>query len=462
MVYLIPGVMDGAANGIEFVIQKTISRLLCGLATLSLATGPIALQAQNSTTGGLNIPADVRILGKNDPNDRAATAVVNGTVITGTDVDQRVALLVAASEGELPPEELNRVKMQVLRNLIDETLQIQAAEALEVPVVDAEVEQRYDDLARQNFASDPKRMDTYLTSVGSSPASLKRQIRGELAWNNVIRRNISPFVNVSAEEVREDIARREAEKGTEEYRLGEIYLSATPETREAVLQNGIQIVRQLQQGGSFVAYARQFSESSTAVNGGDLGFLKLGTLPAAMADQARQMQPGQLVGPFEIPGGFVIMYLIDKRTIGLADPRDALLSLKQVSITFAPGTNEAVAAKQIEAFSNAVRNIRGCGDADAVAARIGAEVVENQIRARALPEQLQAPLLSIQVGQATPPFGSITDGVRVLVLCGRDDPEVDNSADFEEIMQQKESERIQKRAQRYLRDLRNDAFIEWD
>ena len=462
MVYLIPGVMDGAANGIECVIQKTISRLLCGLASLSLATGPIALQAQNSTTGGLNIPADVRILGKNDPNDRAATAVVNGTVITGTDVDQRVALLVAASEGELPPEELNRVKMQVLRNLIDETLQIQAAEALEVPVEDAEVEQRYADLARQNFASDPKRMDTYLTSVGSSPASLKRQIRGELAWNNVIRRNISPFVNVSAEEVREDIARREAEKGTEEYRLGEIYLSATPETREAVFQNGIQIVRQLQQGGSFVAYARQFSESSTAVNGGDLGFLKLGTLPTAMADQARQMQPGQLVGPFEIPGGFVIMYLIDKRTIGLADPRDALLSLKQVSITFAPGTNEAVATKQIEAFSAAVGNIRGCGDADAVAARIGAEVVENQIRARALPEQLQVPLLSIQVGQATPPFGSITDGVRVLVLCGRDDPEADNSADFEEIMQQKESERIQKRAQRYLRDLRNDAFIEWD
>ena len=444
------------------MIQKTFSRLLCGIATATLAIAPIAAQAQTTGSGSLIIPPDVRVMGKNDPNDRAATAVVNGTVITGTDVDQRVALLVAASEGELPQEELLRVKMQVLRNLIDETLQIQAAETLEVPVEDEPVDRRYAELARQNFGTDPARMDTYLTSIGSSPASLKRQIRGELAWNNVIRRNVTPFVNVSEEEVREELARRDAERGTEEFRLGEIYLSATPETGEAVFQNAVQIVRQLQQGGSFVAYARQFSESSSAVNGGDLGFLKLNTLPTAMAEQARQMQPGQLVGPFEIPGGFVIMYLIDKRTIGRADPRDALLSLKQISIAFDATTSEAAAAKQVEAFTKAVSTIRGCGDAEAVAAQIGADVVENQIRARSLPEQLQAPLLSMQVGQSTPPFGSISDGVRVLVLCGRDDPEQENAADFEETMAQKESERIQKRAQRYLRDLRNDAFIEYN
>ena len=444
------------------MIQKTFSRLLCGIATATLAIAPIAAQAQTTGSGSLIIPPDVRVMGKNDPNDRAATAVVNGTVITGTDVDQRVALLVAASEGELPQEELLRVKMQVLRNLIDETLQIQAAETLEVPVEDEQVDRRYTELARQNFGTDPARMDTYLTSIGSSPASLKRQIRGELAWNNVIRRNVTPFVNVSEEEVREELARRDAERGTEEFRLGEIYLSATPETGEAVFQNAVQIVRQLQQGGSFVAYARQFSESSSAVNGGDLGFLKLNTLPTAMAEQARQMQPGQLVGPFEIPGGFVIMYLIDKRTIGRADPRDALLSLKQISIAFDATTSEPAAAKQIEAFTKAVSTIRGCGDAEAVAAQIGADVVENQIRARSLPEQLQAPLLSMQVGQSTPPFGSISDGVRVLVLCGRDDPEQENAADFEETMAQKESERIQKRAQRYLRDLRNDAFIEYN
>ena len=81
---------------------------------------------------------------------------------------------------------------------------------------------------------------------------------------------------------------------------------------EAVLANMNRIVEQLQAGGSFVAYARQFSEASTAIQGGDTGFLRIGTLPAPMADAVRQMQPGQLVGPLAIPGGFTIVYLIDK------------------------------------------------------------------------------------------------------------------------------------------------------
>lgn len=448
------------------VIEMTFPKFLTGLAALSLASSPIALQAQDAVTpntgNSLGIPADVNLLSENDPNNRSATALVNGTVITGTDVDHRVALLVAASQGELPPEELQRVRMQVLRNLIDETLQIQDAAVQEMPVSDAEVNQRYSQVATQNFSTDPARMDSYLIGIGSSPASLKRQIRGEIAWSNVIRRNISPFVNVSEEEAREELQRREAERGTEEYRLGEIYLSATPESKAAVLENANQIVAQLQQGGSFVAYARQFSESSTSSVGGDLGFVRLNTLPTEMATRARQMAPGQLVGPFDIPGGLVIMYLIDKKQLGMADPRDAMLSLKQISIGFDPATTAEQADVRVQQFTDAVARMRGCGDANAVAATIGAEVVENEIRARALPEQLQTPLLSIQIGQTTPPFGSVADGVRVLMLCGRDDPQSAAGPTIEEIIQQKEEERIQKRAQRYLRDLRSDAYIEYD
>ena len=55
-----------------------------------------------------------------NPNLRTATAIVNGHVITGTDVDQRVALVTSASNNELSVEELRRLRMQVLRNLIDE------------------------------------------------------------------------------------------------------------------------------------------------------------------------------------------------------------------------------------------------------------------------------------------------------------------------------------------------------
>ena len=104
----------------------------------------------------------------------------------------------------------------------------------------------------------------------------------------------------------------------------------------------------------------------------------------------------------------------------------------------------------------------GCGRVDETAAKIGAEVVDNdQVRVRDLPPPLQEMLLKLQIGQATPPFGSQKEGVRVLVLCGRDDPQTASDPSFEQIMAQLEEERVGRRAQRYLRDLRRDAVIDY-
>ncbi len=45
------------------------------------------------------------------------------------------------------------------------------------------------------------------------------------------------------------------------------------------------------------------------------------------------------------------------------------------------------------------------------------------------------------------------------MLCGRDDAQAESGPDFDQLMGQIEDERVNKRAQRYLRDLRNDAYI---
>ncbi len=451
---------------------NTIASLLAAAATLGLAAAPVAAQAQAAqpaspqgpASNPLGLPDNITMLTQNDPNARKPTAVVNGTVITGTDVDERAALVTAASQAEIPPEEMIRLRMQVLRNLIDETLQIQEAAALEIEISQAEVDAQYAEVAGRNFGTDLARMDQYLRSIGSSQASLKRQIRGEIAWRRLLGRNVAPFINVSEEEVREVMQRLEESRGTDEFRVGEIFLSATPENREAVQQNAQRILEQLRVGGSFVAYARQFSEATTAAVGGDLGWIRLPQLQSPQLEEiVAQMQPGQLVGPVEIPGGFWIVYLIEKRQVLMADPRNAVLSLKQVAVTFPQGTSEAQATAKIEEFNLAVQSIRGCGDVERAAGQVGAEVVTNDgIQAGQLPPQLQTAMLEMQIGQATPLFGSLEDGVRTLVLCGRDDPQVAAGPDFDTMLDQMEQERINKRAQRYLRDLRNDAFIEYN
>ncbi len=92
---------------------------------------------------------------------------------------------------------------------------------------------------------------------------------------------------------------------------------------------------------------------------------------------------------------------------------------------------------------------------------MGAQVVTNDnIPVRALPEALQQTMLKLNVGETTPPFGSLEEGVRVLMLCGRDDPSPEAGPNYDQLMAQLEDDRVGKRAQRYLRDLRRDAVVE--
>ena len=50
----------------------------------------------------------------------------------------------------------------------------------------------------------------------------------------------------------------------------------------------------------------------------------------------------------------------------------------------------------------------------------------------------------------------------MLMLCGRDDPQVEAGPDQAELAAQLEDERINRRWQRYLRDLRRDAVIDYN
>lgn len=435
------------------------------LALTTMISAPIMAQTvadDGVAEARLNIPGGQQLFGKSNPNLRRATAVVNGEIITGTDVDHRVALTLDASGVQVPDAERDAVRAQILSNLVDETLKIQEAKSNEVEVSDTEVEEYYARIVPQNFKRTVAQNEAYLASIGASSSSLKRQIKGELAWNRLLRRNVEPQINVSDQEVLSIIERINANKGKPEYNLSEIYLSATPENEAQVAETARRIIDQLRQGGSFAAYARQYSEASSAVVGGDLGWLNLGQLPASLAQAAANMDTSQLV-LVPSPGGMSLLLLKDKRQVATADARDSVLSLKQIALNFPAGTTDEQARPQIEQFQSETQKINGCGAADEMALNMKAEVVNRDgIRIRDLPGQLADVMLALQVGRSTPPYGSVAEGVRVFVICGRDAPADANAPSFEQIMSSIEEDRVNKRARIYLRDLRRDAIISFN
>ena len=174
------------------------------------------------------------------------------------------------------------------------------------------------------------------------------------------------------------------------------------------------------------------------------------------------LEKGQVSDPVRVQGGVTIVALVDKRRALTADPADAVLNLKQLAVSFKAGTTEAQAADLVKRLQERTQAMGGCGRAEEVGAELGAEVVANdQVRIRDLPAPLQTLMQQIQVGQATPPFGSRNEGVRVLVLCGRDDPQQQAGPSFDEVYAQLNDERVNRAARRYLRDLRRDAVVDY-
>ena len=444
-----------------------VGALLAAAATSAIAQQQAADQAPvanaPSSTQALRLPENPQIFGTAMPSVIKATAIVNGDVITQTDVDQRLALLAIANMAngaKIPPEEIDPLRQQVLRNLIDETLEIQAAKNDKIEWKKSDIDRTVERVAA-GVKQTPDQLAKFLEANGSSIASLRRQIEGEIAWQRLQSAKIESGVSVGDDEVKAVLDKLNASKGTEEYKVGEIFLSSTPDTQAQTLANANKILEQLKNGASFAGYARQYSEASTAAVGGDLGWVRPEQLPAPIAATLRDMGPGTVSNPIPVPGGVSIIAVQDTRKILTRDPRDAVLSLKQISISFPKGTSREVAEPIVARFGEAARNVGGCGGADKIAAEFHGEIVQQDgVKMRDLPPALQQMMLEMQVGQATQPFGSLEEGVRTLVICGRD--EVDPTApSYDEIYSQLNEERVNNRSRRYLRDLRRDAVIEF-
>ena len=453
---------------VAFRVNRTRTLIVGAAVTLGLASGAIAQEtpqaeeeqpAANSSQS-LRLPQNPQVFGTAMPSVVKATAIVNGDIITQTDIEQRLALLAIAQGGKIPDEERQRLSEQVLRNLIDEDLQIQAAKTEKIDVKKSDIDRTVQRVA-QNVKKTPDELAAFLEANGSNIKSLRRQIEGEVAWQRLQRAKIESGVSVGDDEVKAVLDKMNASKGTEEYRVSEIYLSATPSTEAQTLDNANKILAQLRTGASFAGYARQYSEASTAAVGGDLGWVRPEQLPTPLATALRDMPAGAISNPIPVPGGFSIIAIQDTRKILTADPRDAILSLKQVSISFPKGTSRTSAEPIVARFAEAAKSVGGCGGAEKIATDFHGEVVSSDgVKMRDLPPALQRLMMPMQVGQATQPFGSLDEGVRVLVICGRDEAQ-SSAPSYDDVYNQLNEERVNSRSRRYLRDLRRDAVIEF-
>ncbi|WP_296335402.1 peptidylprolyl isomerase [Reyranella sp.] len=388
-------------------------------------------------------------------------ARVNDDAITDFDLSQRIQFAVKTTGLTDSPDLRQRMAAQVLRQMIDERLQIQNAKRLGMPTSDAEVQQRLGEIERGAGMS-PGQFKLFLQSIGVSHDIAAQQFEAQLAWGKIVRRRVRPQVEVSEAEIDDALARLRANMGKTESRVAEIFVPVDrTDGAEDAKRNADRILDQLKRGAPFAAVAQQFSQGASAQTGGDLGWVLPGSLDPALDAAIDRLQVRQFSDPIRSASGWHVLYVVDRRQFAATRPDDVRLNLVQLTLSLpvnasAEETNRAsadaqkamAAVRQCTDLHAQARQLKGATSGDLRGVRIG-DLSANR--------QMYEEIPRLQVGGTAGPF-RVAEGLQIVSLCSRDGG--GGLPTREAIQQQILLQKLEAAGRRYMRDLRRTATVD--
>ncbi|WP_041855314.1 SurA N-terminal domain-containing protein [Candidatus Korobacter versatilis] len=270
-------------------------------------------------------------------------ARVNGHKITRPEVEKYYKNQIAGSPQQPSDEQADNLRLNILRELINNEILMQRAEKLGLLATDEEVD------SKVNAAKAPysqEQFDARLKERGITMDDFRRDLRRSITIDKVINKEITSKINVSDGDISSYYNAHKAEFNLIEpqYHMAQILVTPQPNPQVKNLQKANndaeakkkiqQLVNRLDSGEDFASVAMNYSEQpEISPNGGDLGFIPESSLKGDKLafDAVARLKPGQYTGvlPIVDPSnkqvlGYRILKLIAKESSGqreLNDPR---------------------------------------------------------------------------------------------------------------------------------------------
>ncbi len=243
-------------------------------------------------------------------------AIVDEDVILNSEVQRAVENVKAQyvkQPGQLPPEDI--LRKQVLERLILLRLQVERASSGGVRISDNELNQAVQNIATQNKIT-IEQLRAQLDSEGLSYEEFRNNMKDELTVQRLRQSYVQSRVQVSDTEIDQLLSVREV--GGPEVRLANILVAlpdgATPE-QLAKAQDKITRIKAMIDKGEmdFSSAAIRFSDSQNALEGGEIGWRTVDSIPPAFVNMIREMKPGDITNPVRGPSGFQLIKLSETR-----------------------------------------------------------------------------------------------------------------------------------------------------
>ncbi|MCP4330063.1 MAG: hypothetical protein GY791_16680 [Alphaproteobacteria bacterium] len=385
-------------------------------------------------------------------------AVVNEDAISVYDLLARLRMVVLTTNLPDNAQTRNSLAPQILRTLIDERLQLQEAERLSIGVDDEEV------------AASIKRMESQLQLPEGGVAGILRQanipistlrdqVKSQIAWSKVVSTRLRPTVTIGEDEIQNYLETLRANLGKPQFRIGEIFLAVdTPANDVEVRDRARKLSQEIREGARFQAMARQFSESSSAAAGGDIGWIRLDQLQPEIAAVVKTMDERQVSDPIRTNEGYSIIILAGQRNEKLPEPVE-VVALQQINLPFGVGASNAEIQSQIELARTVSEVVSGCDDLESAGREMGARVSQRlaDLEVEDLTPAMRKAIAGLPTGRASPPVTQ-EQGVNVVMVCERS--QKNGLPSDREVTNQLATAKLNLLARRYMRDLRNTAFVD--
>ena len=434
---------------------------LCGGAAPTWADGPAATPAPAAAAPAA--PAAAAAAPAASGTDAASiVAIVNGDIISREDVDNRRRLFALSSGLPLAPDVLDRLTPQITRQLIDERLRLQEVQRRRILVADTDIARAIQEVEMRN-SMPAGTLRKRLASDGVAYRTLVDQIRVQIGWSRVLRQILGTQLHVSDADIAEQERLLKQQIGQPEYHVGEIFIPVeNPAQAEDARRFADTVIQQLRAGAPFSVVAAQFSQSQTALVGGDLGWVQPAQLDPAVVRVLNEMPPGAVSNPIRVPGGYAVVTLHSKREIG--NDTGTALTVRQAFLPFTSRLDPAnPTEQQKQTLAKAQQLSATAQNCDAVeAAGKAAGSIRppdpGELRLETIPPAMHAVLEKLPDGKPSGPLVS-EDGILVIMVCARVQKNF-GIPSHDELGQRLIDERIELASRQRQRELQRRALLD--
>jgi peptidyl-prolyl cis-trans isomerase SurA len=247
-------------------------------------------------------------------------AVVNTDVITYSQVralvGPRERLLHTQFKGEELAKQLKAARESALKDLIDRQLIVQSFNKEKFELPDHFVDQRVDDIIRDNFGGDRQSFIKTLQAQNYSLTEFKRHEKESIIVQAMRSKNVKLATVIPPARISEYYAKHRAEfTAKEQVKLRMIMIPTHAEEGNSPAQKAIaeEILGKLADGAPFDRMAQMYSEDSTRDLGGDWGWIERKTLAAPLEKVAFNLPAGRVSHVVELGPNYYILKVDEKR-----------------------------------------------------------------------------------------------------------------------------------------------------